>query len=370
MIIVVEPMVNRVVMRSFHRVKGDLKSQSRFLNIEQFDSTLLRKKVVSSMIGGRRLKAISFRIMFGGDDFENPVRLCPEFFSRYRNIISSCPFYVPLALRVLKDLYDDYGHVPLYAFFETSFFSRLPEGEKWYALPFKYSGSEREGIKKNGFHGIFHEFNSSRVSGHEKVLSLVLDKQTTVCPVFRHSPLSISLGATPLEGIMGRKSCGDMDPGIVFYLMRRQGFSIYEIDKILKEESGFLGLTGYDLGIKELFSLYGKDRKVDLAFDIYLNHIIKYIGEGIASLNGLDSIVFSGSHLGFLSPLVYRLLKKMDFLGVNLKSLPWENNKGISLVTSEESNIAVSLNFLSTPRIIALRTEHLLEYKIKNECLI
>jgi acetate kinase len=94
---------------------------------------------------------------------------------------------------------------------------------------------------------------------------VVIDKQTTVCSARSGNPLSISLGFTPLEGVMSRTSCGDLDPGVVFYLMNNQGFSIYKIDDILKNESGFLGLTGYDLELKELVKFYGKDRKVTLA---------------------------------------------------------------------------------------------------------
>ena len=159
------------------------------------------------------------------------------------------------------------------------------------------------------------------------IISVVLDKQTTVCPVKNNLPLAISLGFTPLEGVMSRTSCGDLDPGIVFYLMNAHKFSIYKIDDILKNESGFLGLTGYDLKLKELVKFYGKDPKVNSAFEIYEGQLLKYIGEGISVLGGLDNIVFSGEGVGPLIPVIYSLIKKISFLGINIKSLPWKDKK-------------------------------------------
>jgi acetate kinase len=174
-------------------------------------------------------------------------------------------------------------------------------------------------------------------------------------------PRSISLGFTPLEGVMSRSSCGDMDPGIVFYLMNVHKFSIYKIDDLLKNESGFLGLTGYDLELKELVKFYGKDSKVNLAFDIYQAQLLKYIGEGISVLGGLDSIIFSGSEVAALTPVIHSLIKKISFLGINTKSLPWIDKKEIFSVTSGESGIKVYLNRMDLAEVIFHETAKFLQ---------
>jgi acetate kinase len=309
------------------------------------------KEALSSLIRGRKIEAISFRILFGGDSFKGPVLINKDFFPKFHKLVGLFPFYIPLAESLLKYFYNVYPDISMVAFFETSLFRSLPEEEESYALPDVYY--REKNIKKWGFGGILHEYNSSVAGNSSKVISVILDKQTTVCPLDRGKPLSISLGYTPLEGVMGRTSCGDLDPGIIFYLMKRFNFSIFKIDDILKNKSGLLGLTGYDLDMKGLFTFYGRDNKVNLAFDIYQNQISRYIGEGMAIMSGLDAIVFSGSNLEFLMSLVYNLIKKISFLGISVEALPWGKKKGILKVTSQNSAIDIYFNYLNTSYIMA-----------------
>jgi acetate kinase len=251
--------------------------------------------------------------------------------------------------------------MPLIAFFETSFFVKLPDEEKYYAIPFEYYKNSK--IKKFGFHGIFHEANARLVSPRSKTISMVFDKQTTVCAIHNKSPLSISLGYTPLEGIMSDRACGDLDPGIVFYLMNVHNFSIYEIDEMLKNKSGFKGLTGYDIELKDMIKMRGKDAKIDLAFNVYESQIMKYIGEGVAAMGGVDNIIIAGSNINIVTPIIYTLIKKISFLGINIIRLPWDKDKEISNITSEESKIKVYINRKSLPAIILRESEVFMQNK-------
>ena len=121
---------------------------------------------------------------------------------------------------------------------------------------------------------------------------------------------------------------------------------------MLKNKSGFVGLTGYDIGLKDMVKLRGKDAKVNLAFDVYQAQIMKYIGEGIAALGGLDNIIFSGSNVSILMSIVYDIVKKISFLGINTIALPWSNGTNIMNVTSEDSKIKVYINKTDIARII------------------
>jgi acetate kinase len=208
-------------------------------------------------------------------------------------------------------------------------------------------------IKRGGFSGLLHSYSLHIAKNKLKIISIVLDSQTTVAAIFKGRPLLVSLGMTPLEGIMGQKSCGDIDPGIIFYLMQKEELNIFQIDNILKEKSGFLGLTGYNIFFKELFSLYGVDKKVTFAFDVYRDQIIKYIGFSLALLEGADAIVFSGKYLDSLRPFIYGLLKRISFLGITLKSLPWQSEGDMVMANSPSSCMSVYLNNLSPVSIIS-----------------
>jgi acetate kinase len=249
----------------------------------------------------------------------------------------------------------------MFVFFETNFFSRLPNEEKCYAIPVELS--KNNSFKRYGYHGIFHEYNAELVSSKSKLISIVFDNKTTVCSALARNPYSISLGYTPLEGIMSASSCGDLDSGIVFYLMKRYGNSLFKIDDILKRQSGFYGLTGYDLKISELIKLYGKDNKVTLAFDVYRNQILKYVGEAISVLGGLDHLIISGSEIKTFLPIIYKLLNDISFLGINLKCLPWSEDSAFVELTTHESDIKVSINYQTVAEIIARKTIKIIKAK-------
>lgn len=303
----------------------------------------------------KKINAVSFRVLFGGDYFKEPCPVNEKFYYRLRKLLPFYPFYIPLAEKVIKLFRAAIAKVPFFVFFETSFFTALPQEAKYYPLSHTYSDDSN--IRRWGFQGIFHEFNSRKACRGKRVVSIVLDKQTTVCPVHEKRPLAISLGYTPLEGVMGRTSCGDLDPGIVFYLMKKHKFSIRKIDDILKNESGFLGISGYDLDLPQLYKLYGKDSKVTLSFDIYKTEILKYMGEAVSLLGGLDCLVIAGSYLNQLLPVIYTLLKNIYFLGVSLKDLPWPQGRGVFQVSAPGSRVKVYLNSTPLEEIIFCNTK-------------
>jgi len=317
---------------------------------EELDKDEALKKWIYGLAGQEKIKGICFRILFGGDYFSRPAAIDPGFFQQFDKLTGSFPFYVPAMMALLKKFQRVFKNIPLLAFFETSFFLKLPPEEMYYALPFAYHQNSR--IKKWGFHGLFHQASSEMFAKSDKTVSVVFDKQTTVSALNAGKPLAISLGYTPLEGVMSRTSCGDLDPGIVFYLMNVHKFSIYKIDEMLKNESGFLGLTGYDLGLKDLLKLKGKDKRVDLAFDVYRAQIMRHIGKSITVLGGLDNLVFAGSEAGSFIPLIYDLIKKISFLGINTVNLPWNQAAPVIKVSSEESQIKIYINKMELPRII------------------
>ncbi|MFA6320509.1 MAG: hypothetical protein WCY36_01490 [Candidatus Omnitrophota bacterium] len=350
MILVIDCDLKQIKIRSFKEVHGSISASDHVKDMEEVRSDAALVKYIRDIAGRSRIRAVSFRILFGGDYFAGPAIIDSRFFTRFEKLTDLFPFYVPPISHMLKNFRAVFKDIPLIAFFETSFFLSLPDEEKYYAMPFKYSEDNK--IKKWGFHGIFHSANADMLSVSSKGVSIVFDKQTTVCAVHNRKPLSVSLGYTPLEGVMSRTSCGDMDPGIVFYLMNVHNFSIYKIDEMLKNESGFVGLTGYNIGLNEMLKLRGKDAKVDLAFDIYRAQIMKYIGEGISVMGGLDDIIFSGSNVRLFTPIIYDVLKKISFLGLTVDNLPWAKDKDIITATSADSSIKTRINTMDLSDII------------------
>jgi len=356
MTLVIDPGSKEIKVWQVQRTKCGLVST---LTKEPADTALDKaacQKLVRRAAGKKKIDQAAFRILFGGDLFGGPAQVDDKFFGKFSRLTEFFPFYVPQVLETLKLFRAALKGVPLTAFFETSFFLGLPDEEKYYALPYEYHAGTR--IKKWGFHGILHQAHANMFGPKEKVVSVVFDKQTTVSAIAGRRPLSISLGYTPLEGIMSRTSSGDLDPGIVFYLMKHEDLSIYALDDLLKNKSGFFGMTGYDLDIAELAKMYGKDPKVNAAFGVYETHILKYIGEALAELGGADAFVLSGSYLGPLMPIVYNLIKKISFLGIDTELAPWQSNETIFRITREGSAVRVYLDRMDTGAAITHLMQH------------
>ncbi len=325
------------------------------------------RKAILKTTTKSRIEAISFRCFFGGDISEGPVFIDETLLTDMVKLTEFFSLYVPAMIDLIKTFRSAFQDVPLIAFFENSFFRDLPEEEKCYALPYEYC--EKHRVRKWGFHGIFHEENSVVAGLKKRTISIVLDIQTTVSAISGGKPLSISLGYTPLEGIMSRTSCGDLDPGIVFYLMNVQKYSLQRIDDMLKNESGFVGLTGYDISIEDMVKLLGKDKKIDLAFDVYRFQIMKYMAEGMAAMGGVDNIVFSGQNTGVLASVIHNILKDLMFLGVNVGSVPGAVDGDVVTVSSAESEIKALINKMSVERIIFHQSISFLRNTNKNNTM-
>ena len=359
MFLVVDCDLKKLKIWGFQESRKGLSVKFFTEDLDELTDVANLQRYIYKISGRVNIKAISFRILFGGDYFKKAELVNSSFLRKFEKLTEFFPFYIPTMSALLKKFLKIFKQIPLIAFFETAFFTKLPNEERYYALPFEYH--KKIGIKKWGFHGIFHEANAQILPHNYKIISIVIDKQTTVCSISRNRPLSISLGYTPLEGIMSRRSCGDIDPGIVFYLMKTHNFSIYQIDEILKNKSGFLGLTGYDIELSDMFKLRGKDAKVDLAFDVYQTQIIKHIGKAITILGELDAIVFAGGYLTTVASLIRDIIKQISFLGIHTVGLPWDESKKISIVTSKESKIKVYINKMELPEVLYRQTQKFLQ---------
>lgn len=359
MIIIVEPGISQVVLWAYSRRGKEVVAGSRTEDFERLREPGRLDEALKLLAGTARIEGVAFRLLFGRDLFEKPARVDAAFFRKFTRLVEFYPFYIPTVCELLKLFAGYCPSVPMTAFFETAFFAQLPAHQRYYALPSEYY--EKAGIRKWGFHGITHEGAAAIAGKERRTVSVVIDRQTTVCSMRAGKPVTISLGCTSLEGVMGRNFCGDLDPGIVFYLMKRYQMSLYKLDQIFKKESGFTGMTGYDLSLAEFAGLYGKDEKVGLAFSVYQNQILKYIGEGIAEMGGVDAIVFSGANLEAFSAVVYSLVKKLSFLGISLVCLPWEQDRSVFPISSDDSPVQVYLNSRPGSSVLYYRMRAMLD---------
>ena len=192
--------------------------------------------------------------------------------------------------------------------FETAFFTGLPSREYLYALDADLP--RVQGLRRYGFHGILHEaacretvrrHHAERLRGMPRILSICLEPRPELAAVCGLQPVMVTSGATPLEGLPGQTSCGELDPSIVIALATEHGWGAEQINTALTQESGFKGLTGADATLEQLYKADSASSR--LAREIFQYRLLLACGAGMAAMGGLDAIVFSGRFVSLGQPL-------------------------------------------------------------------
>ncbi|WP_198263097.1 acetate/propionate family kinase [sulfur-oxidizing endosymbiont of Gigantopelta aegis] len=243
------------------------------------------------------LAAVGHRVVHGGEQFQQPALIDQTVIDTIEQLSALAPLHNPANLLGIKMLQQCAPDVPQVAVFDTAFHQSLPEKSYLYALP--YELYEKHQVRRYGFHGTSHHYVTQQASQYLgesqlKIISLHLGNGASACAVLNGQSIDTSMGLTPLEGlVMGTRS-GDIDPAIAFYLAKKTDLNIEALDELLNKKSGLKGICGQS-DMRTITDLAEKgDELSELALQIFCYRIKKYIGAYIASLNGLDAIVFTG----------------------------------------------------------------------------
>ncbi|WP_311342627.1 acetate kinase [Corynebacterium riegelii] len=293
------------------------------------------------------LVACGHRVVHGGMVFSEPELILDPVVDMIRSLIPLAPLHNPAnidGIEVARELLPNIPHV---AVFDTGFFRNLPPAAALYAINAEVAESNL--IRRYGFHGTSHEFVSSQVPKligrdphHTRQIVLHLGNGASASAVENGHPIDTSMGLTPLAGlVMGTRS-GDIDPGIIFHLVRQGGMTIDEIDNLLNRQSGVKGLSGVN-DFRELRQMIeNEDENAWLAYNVYINQLRRYIGSYMVALGRVDAITFTAG-VGENDKFVRRdALDTMENFGVEidpeLNDLP---NDGPRIISTDSSRVKV-----------------------------
>jgi len=281
---------------------------------------------------GKKPSLICLRVPYGNTLFPEAVIADDAVLTRLETLIPQAPLHLPVTLAVARACKRLCQKIPLVLAFETSFFSALPERERSYALD--PALAEQLGLLRSGYHGLYHQaalehillLSAKRMKPAGKILSICLDKRPEITAVAKLRPLYVTSGATPLEGLPGECSSGEIDPFLVTMLAKKLSWGPEQINMMLTQESGLRGLLDESITLEAL--LASKDRKHRLAKKLFKYRVLLACGAGIAAMGGLDAIVFSGLYAKagrFIAAFLKRKLKLSEpvaFWSSSGKSMP------------------------------------------------
>jgi acetate kinase len=278
------------------------------------------------------ITAVGHRVVHGGQDYSQPVRITPAVKATIAQLASLAPVHNPANLEGIEAIEQILGDaIPQVAVFDTAFHSQLPAAAAIYPGPYAWV---EQGIRRYGFHGISHQYCAHRAaqllsSSAENELRLIichLGNGCSLSAVRNGQCIDTTMGFTPLDGLMMGTRTGAVDPGILIHLLRQKGYTAEQLDQELNKESGLKGISGISADMRQIMAAIEQGNpRAKLALDIYIYRLRGCIGSMLASLGGLDALVFTAG-VGENSPVVRAgACEAFKFLGLQLDPALNEN---------------------------------------------
>lgn len=259
-----------------------------------------------AMAAPEEIDAAAIRVPFGGETFTHHAIANPRAIRELEDLVLHDPLHLPPILTTIDCCREVFRGLPIVLVFETAFFTQLPQREYLYGVD---SDLTRQlSLRRYGFHGLYHEaacasvqFHSRKIqvqqtgsSNPPRILSICLEPRPELSAVSGYRPLTVTSGATPLEGLPGQTNCGELDSSIILTLSEKMNWNADKINVVLTQQSGISGLAGRPATLEETLASSGEELR--LAKDVLRYRILLSSGMGIAAMGGLDRIVFSGRY--------------------------------------------------------------------------
>ena len=252
--------------------------------------------VVNSM---KEIDAVGHRVVHGGEKFASSVLITDDVMKAIEECIPFAPLHNPANITGIKACQAVMGKVPMVAVFDTAFHQTMPGKAYMYALPYQYYLSN--GIRRYGFHGTSHRYVSARCAElmgkpieELKIVTCHMGNGSSLAAIDGGKCVDTSMGFTPLVGLPMGTRCGDLDAGVIQFLMNKYGYSIDEMLNILNKKSGVLGVSGVSSDFRDLDKAASEgNERAKLALDMFHYWVAKVAGSYVAAMNGVDAIVYT-----------------------------------------------------------------------------
>ncbi|MBE9096477.1 acetate kinase [Tychonema sp. LEGE 07203] len=272
-------------------------SDSRSQAIARMLETLWQGKtqVINSL---KDIDIVGHRVVHGGRKYQQSTLISPEVKEEISRLAEFAPVHNPVNLEGIEAIEKILPNVPQVAVFDTAFHAQLPPAAFVYPGPYEWL---EEGIRRYGFHGISHQYCTLRAaeilnrdSADLRLISCHLGNGCSLAAVRGGRSIDTTMGFTPLDGLMMGSRSGAIDPGIVIHLLRRSHFTAEEVDNILNRNSGLKGISGVSSDMRQILAaIKDGNSRAQLALDIYIHRLRAGIGAMLASLGGLDALIFT-----------------------------------------------------------------------------
>jgi acetate kinase len=266
------------------------------------------------------------------------------------------PLHVPSQVALIESVAQHYPNLPQVACFDTAFHWQMPEIARRFALP---RDLWDEGVLRYGFHGLSYEYVVERIGGElgKRAIIAHLGNGASMVALREGRPVDTSMGLTPTGGFMMGTRTGDLDPGVLLYLLRT-GRSVEEIAQLVDHRSGLLGVSGLSSDMKTLLDPSAQNADAAQAVEMFCYQIRKFIGAYAAVLGGLDTLVFTGGIGEHATPVRAAIVEGLEFLGIGLDRDA--NSRNAEVISVKTSRCSIRVIKTDEDLMIARHTKRVL----------
>ena len=314
---------------------------------------------VDHTIGLDQLLGVGHRVVHGGRRFTAPVRINADILRELAGLVPLAPLHQPHNLAAIEAVSRAHPGVEQVACFDTAFHRAAPRLQQLFALP---RALTEAGVIRYGFHGLSYEYICSALPKHlgataaGRVVIAHLGNGASLCGIHRGQAVATTMSFTPLDGLMMGTRCGELDPGVMFYLARERGMDLAQIEHMLWYESGLLGVSGTSSDMRTL--LCQTNAAAEEAIALFCLRVNLELGKMAAALGGLDAVVFTGGIGEHAAPIRARIGQHAAWLGIKIDAL--KNDQDAPLISTADSTASAWIIPTNEDWVIAKHTAALL----------
>ncbi len=320
--------------------------------------------VIGSM---KEIDAVGHRVVHGGEKFAKSVLITDEVMAAIEECNPLAPLHNPANIIGIKACQALMPGTPMVAVFDTAFHQTMPPAAYMYALPYEYY--EKDKVRRYGFHGTSHKYVTQRAAAmlgkpieELKLISCHLGNGSSIAAVDGGKSVDTSMGFTPLAGLPMGTRCGDIDAGILQYLMNKYGMDIDKMLNVLNKKSGVEGLSCVSSDFRDLENAAAEgNEKAELAQKKFAYEVRKYVGAYAAAMGGVDAVIFTAGVGENDKAIRAMVCQGLDFMGLKLDGAANDVRGKETVISAADSKVKVLLIPTNEELMIAIDTAELAE---------
>lgn len=313
------------------------------------------------------IDAVGHRVVHGGEKFNSSVLITDEVMHKIEECIDIAPLHNPPNIAGINAVTELIPHVPQVGVFDTAFHQTMPQYAYMYGIP--YSLYEKYGIRRYGFHGTSHRYVSRRACEflglpyrEQRIITCHIGNGASIAAVKNGESVDTSMGFTPVEGLLMGTRSGDVDAGVISFIMEKEMIDGSGVSTLLNKHSGVLGISGISSDMREIEAgVKAGDKRAVLAMEMYDYRIKKYVGAYAAALGGVDVLVFTGGVGENQYSTRAAVCRGLEFMGIELDEKLNEGLRGKeALLSTPSSKVKVVVIPTDEEYMIASDTQEIL----------